>query len=564
MWETGFLPIFVKSFQKKIKEENRCITRPEQLFLPLTNVMLSEKTELFGMSRNPPDLKKVMTPERVASFQAYSQAHSQAHSKGCKIKLLFSTERVDPPILRALFSLADKNKVVEQGKKMQNGEVVNAIQGWESERRPALHTAMRDFFRETKRAPSVELAVNLAKKEVDKLLHFLPTVLPFTHLVQIGIGGSSLGPEAIYLALKAFSISCRQVHFLSNVDPDEMSKTLKQIELSKTLFIVVSKSGTTLETLTNESLIRKELEKANLKPKDHFVSITEKGSPADDPSRYRASFYIWDYIGGRYSTTSVVGGLLLSLTIGMNQYLDFLRGAYAMDQEALCDDPQKNLPLLGALLNLWNRNFLGFPTVAIIPYSQALSRFPAHLQQLFMESNGKEIDRDGRPTSSETSPIVWGEVGTNGQHSFFQLLHQGTTPVPVEFIGFAKSQYGNDSLIEGSYSQEKLLSNLFAQAISLAQGKEDQNPNKNFSGNRPSHILLAEQLNPFTMGALLSYYEHKAVFLGFLWNINSFDQEGVQLGKKVASRMIQTFVEVRNGGSADYLLGKAYLDHLNF
>jgi glucose-6-phosphate isomerase len=198
--------------------------------------------------------------------------------------------------------------------------------------------------------------------------------------------------------------------------------------------------------------------------------------------------------------------------------------------------------------------------VAVIPYSQALARFPAHLQQLDMESNGKRVDQTGKPVDYTTGPIVWGEPGTNGQHSFFQSIHQGTTVVPLEIIGFKKSQYGKDLLIHESYSQEKLLSNLFAQAISLAQGQDDSNPNKVFPGNRPSHIILAERLDPFTMGSLLAYYEHKVVFQGFIWNIDSFDQEGVQLGKKLATQMIDTFVAKRQKKKSSYALGEAFLN----
>ncbi|HUD02257.1 MAG TPA: glucose-6-phosphate isomerase, partial [Rhabdochlamydiaceae bacterium] len=248
---------------------------------------------------------------------------------------------------------------------------------------------------------------------------------------------------------------------------------------------------------------------------------------------------------------------------GIETYLDFLRGAHEMDLVALETDPGKNLPLIGALLGIWNRNFLNLPTVAIIPYAQALARFPAHLQQLDMESNGKHINKEGKVVDYNTGPIIWGEPGTNGQHSFFQMIHQGTTIIPLEIIGFKETQYGEDLLVQGSYSQEKLLSNLFAQAIALAQGQDNPNPNKVFTGNRPSSILLAQKLDPFTIGKLLAYYEHKVVFQGFIWNINSFDQEGVQLGKKLATEMIKTFTEVREGKEPTYKLGEAYLKELN-
>ena len=508
--------------------------------------------QLVQASQNPPDLKKLLTPERIDAYQA--------HASG--FKLFYATERVTDPILQALFTLADNQQAVSKMKAMQTGERVNVIQGYDSENRPALHTAMRDVFEDVKRSPVVQGAVDLAKKEIEKLRVFLAQVEDFKEIVQIGIGGSSLGPEAVYLGLEAYAIEGRRAHFISNVDPDETTKILDRLDLSKTLIVVVSKSGSTLETSTNEQLAREKLKNAGLNPKDHLIAVTGKGSPMDDPTKYRASFYIWDYIGGRYSVTSMVGGVLLGFTLGLETYLEFLRGAHEMDQAALEPDPQKNLPLLGALIGIWNRNFLNLPTVAVIPYSQALARFPAHLQQLDMESNGKHINKEGKIVDYKTGPIIWGEPGTNGQHSFFQSIHQGTTVVPLEIIGFKETQYGEDLLVEGSYSQEKLLANLFAQAIALAVGQNNPNPNKMFTGNRPSSILFSQKLDPQTMGKLLAYYEHKVVFQGFIWNINSFDQEGVQLGKKLATEMIKTFEEVREKKIPTYQLGKAYLKQL--
>lgn len=508
--------------------------------------------QLFQASQNPPDLRKLLTPERIASFQA----------EAAGLKLFYATERVTDPILQALFSLADDCQVIPQMRAMQAGERVNAIQGYESENRPALHTAMRDVFDTKKRPPLAGAAVDLAKKEIDKLKVFLADVKEFKNIVQIGIGGSSLGPEAIYLGLEAYAIEGRRAYFISNVDPDETTKILSRLDLSKTLIIVVSKSGSTLETVTNELLARDKLKDAGLNPKDHLIAVTGKGSPMDDPAKYRASFYIWDYIGGRYSVTSMVGGVLLSFVLGIETYLEFLKGAHEMDGVALDEDVQKNLPLLGALLGIWNRNFLNHATVAVIPYSQALARFPAHLQQLDMESNGKHINKEGKLVDYKTGPILWGEPGTNGQHSFFQSIHQGTTIVPLEIIGFKETQYGEDLMVQGSYSQEKLLANLFAQAIALAQGQDSPNPNKVFTGNRPSSVLFSHKLDPFTMGKILAYYEHKVVFQGFIWNINSFDQEGVQLGKKLATEMIKAFEEVREKKVPSYKLGEAYLKNL--
>ena len=502
-------------------------------------------SRLEQLAKTPVDLPAELTPERLTPMKG----------EALGLKLLYGTERVSSEVMEALQALSQESRALDCMKAMQAGEHLNRIEGFESENRPVLHTAMRDFFEQPNETPVAREAAKLAYAEVEKLKQFQPKMASFTDLIQIGIGGSSLGPEAIYLGLEAFHLPGKRVHFLSNVDPDEGAKILRKVDLSKTVVVVVSKSGTTLETLTNEAYVREHFLKVGLDPKHHFIAVTGKESPMDNPAQYLAAFYMWDYVGGRYSATSMVGLVMLSFVLGMNPVLDFLKGASHMDKVALENDLSRNLPLLSALLGIWNRNFLHHPTVAVIPYSQALSRFPAHLQQLDMESNGKSIDRQGARVNFETGPILWGEPGTNGQHSFFQLLHQGTTVVPIEFIGFAKTQYGEDISIQGTTSQQKLLSNLFAQSIALAQGQKNENPNKFFSGNRPNRVLLGSRLDPYTIGALLAYYEHKVAFQGFIWGINSFDQEGVQLGKKLATKMLDLYT----GKSQDFPLGAAYL-----
>jgi len=486
--------------------------------------------------------------------------------EGLGLRLFYATERVTEDVLSALDELADECDVLDKMKQMQSGKVINRIEGFESENRAVLHTAMRDFFDHAETSPEAKQASQLAYKELEKLTQFLKDLESsnqYTDIVQVGIGGSDLGPRAIYLALKAYQKPGRRAHFFSNVDPDDAAEVMKGLDLSKTLFVIVSKSGSTLETRTNEELVRDKLKKAGLDPKNHLIAVTGQGSPMDDPQNYLASFYIWDYIGGRYSVTSMVGGVVLAFSLGMDRFLDFLRGASAMDKAAL--KKEKNLPLISALLSIWNRNFLKMPTQAIIPYSQALSRFPAHLQQLNMESNGKRIDRHGQMVDFDTGAIYWGEPGTNGQHSFFQLIHQGTNPIPLEFIGFIHSQYKQDVIFKGTSCQEKLLSNLFAQSLALATGQKSVNPNKYFPGNRPNRILLAERLDPYTLGALLSYYEHAAAFQGFIWDINSFDQEGVQLGKVLAMQYIELFSDKRLKKESDlkgFSVGQAYFRHI--
>ena len=319
--------------------------------------------------------------------------------------------------------------------------------------------------------------------------------------------------------------------------------------------LVVSKSGTTLETLSNESLVRAALEAAGLDPSRHCLAVTGEASPIDNPERYLRSFYMYDYIGGRFSSTSMVGAVMLSFALGYEQVLEFLKGAWSMDEAAMEKDIRCNIPLLLAMLGVWNHNFLSMESVAVLPYSQGLNRFPAHLQQCDMESNGKSVQRNGDSVIQKSGPIVWGEPGTNGQHAFYQLLHQGTERVAVEFIGFRKSQRGRDIVFEGSSSQQKLVANLLAQSLALAIGKKDTNPNKRFSGNRPNSLLIGEKLTPQSMGALLALYEAKIVFQGFCWNVNSFDQEGVQLGKVLAGEILDAMA----GGSGGKTVAETFL-----
>jgi glucose-6-phosphate isomerase len=340
------------------------------------------------------------------------------------------------------------------------------------------------------------------------------------------------------VALKAYSLPGRSARFIANVDPDDAADVLRELDLSTTLFNVVSKSGTTLETLTNERLIRQALMEAGLDPARHVLAVTGEGGPMDDPTRYLRSFYMEDYIGGRYSATSMVGAVTLGFVLGFAAVMELLHGAHEVDRAVLHPGIRANIPLLLAMLGIWNHNFLGHATVAVLPYSQALLRFPAHLQQCDMESNGKSVTRKGDKVSWQTGPVVWGEPGTNGQHAFYQLIHQGTEVVPVEFIGYRHSQYGEDLKVENTTSQQKLMANMLAQSLALALGKQDENPVRCFPGNRPNVVLIADRLTPRTMGALLAIYEHKIAFQGFCWHINSFDQEGVQLGKVLAQRLL--------------------------
>jgi glucose-6-phosphate isomerase len=496
--------------------------------------------DLEELAGQPYDLTlpEALSATRIASYV----------SSAAGFDLLYAMQRVDDSVLDKLQELAEQSGAVDKFIRMKRGEILNLIEGYASENRQVLHTAMRDVFSES---PQEKGAASQAQRELKKLKEFLDDLdtnaitnekgESFTGIINIGIGGSDLGPRAVYFALEAYQKPNRKVGFISNVDPDDAAAVLQRFDLSRTLVNVVSKSGTTLETLTNEEIVREQFRKAGLEAQRHFIAVTGEKSPMDNPKRYVRTFYMFDYIGGRYSTTSMVGGLLLGFALGHDGFLEILRGANAMDIAAEEKDIRKNPALLQAVLGIWNHNFLGCETVAILPYSQALVRFTAHLQQCDMESNGKSITRQGSTVGYQTGPVVWGEPGTNGQHAFYQLIHQGTTVVPVEFIGFRQSQYGRDIEIKGSTSQEKLAANLLAQSLALATGQESDNPNQRFSGNRPSSILIADRLTPFSMGALLAFYEAKVVFQGFIWNINSFDQEGVQLGKVLANRLLDHY-----------------------
>ncbi len=529
------------------------ITKSERSTVAFHDLQAVKK--LRQLAEAPFDLTKPgnLTPERIGKYTA----------EACGYKLFYGTERIDDQVMSTLQELAEEADVISKMQKMQSGEVLNFIDGYESEERMVLHTATRDFFNNP--IASKE-AIELARKEVDKLDRFMIKVDEddhFTDMIMIGIGGSYLGPEANYLALEHLHKENRRVHFVNNIDPDNLAEVLRKVNLETCLIALVSKTGTTLETMTNAESIRAKIEEAGLKPRKHVITVTMQGSPLDDKRKYLECFYMWDWIGGRYSSTCMVGGVPLAFALGFENFWEFLRGAHAMDKIALNKDIHRNLPLMAALLGIWNRNFLHSPTLAVIPYSNGLRRFPAHIQQLDMESNGKHITQKGKRVDFETGPIIWGEPGSSAQHSFYQLIHQGTNIIPLEFIGYKLCQSKQDMDYDGTTSQEKLLSNLFAQAIALATGEQSDNPNKTFEGNRPSHLLMGRQLTPSSLGALLSFFEHKVAFQGFCWGINSFDQEGVQLGKVLAKKIINLFANkhgLHRGG--DYPLGEAFLKQI--
>ena len=458
----------------------------------------------------------------------------------------YAAKQVDDAVLAALVKLAEETELTEKFKALYNGEVINT-----GEKRMVLHHMTRGQLGEAVVADGGDKRTFYTDQQ-KKIAVFANKVHngeitnaageKFTTVVQIGIGGSDLGPRAMYLALenwaKVNNTFKMEAKFISNVDPDDAAGVLNTIDVAHSLFVLVSKSGTTLETLTNESFVKDALKNAGLDPAKHMVAVTSETSPLAKSDDYLEAFFMDDYIGGRYSSTSAVGGAVLSLAFGPEVFAQFLEGAAEADETAKNENVLENPAMLDALIGVYERNVLGYQNTAVLPYSQALSRFPAHLQQLDMESNGKSVNRFGEPVNYVTGPVIFGEPGTNGQHSFYQLLHQGTDIVPLQFVGFRNNQMGRDVLIQDSTSQQKLCANVAAQIVAFACGKEDADRNKNFEGGRPSSIIIGDQLNPKALGALLAHFENKVMFQGFVWNINSFDQEGVQLGKVLAKRVL--------------------------
>ena len=504
----------------------------------------------FDKTRAAAALARLAPDYRRAGFFA---ALDGARVRSCAVPMAagltynYAAKKVDRRVLESLQQLSDEIESTGKFKLLLNGETMNT-----GEQRKVLHHLARGQLG----GDVVHNGKNLGefyRAEAARFFQFAQDVhtgkitgaggTPFTTAVQIGIGGSDLGPRALYIALENWARKAgtarMQARFISNVDPDDAAAVLAPLDLAATVFILVSKSGTTQETLANELFVKEKLKKAGLDPAKHIVAVTSETSPLAHNSAYLDSFYIDDYIGGRYSSSSAVGGVILSLAFGGDAFDALLQGAAAADKAALEPGLKKNAALLDALLGVFERNFLGMPYTAVLPYSQALSRFPAHLQQLDMESNGKHVNRNGGPLDYATGPVVFGEPGTNGQHSFYQLLHQGTDIVPLQFIGFTESQRGDDIEVEGSTSQTKLKANLAAQIVAFAKGASDTaNPNKDFRGGRPSSLIYGKRLTPETLGALLAHYENKVMFQGFLWNINSFDQEGVQLGKLLTKKAL--------------------------
>ena len=467
----------------------------------------------------------------------------------------YSKQRVDNDTVGLLLALANARGLAERTHAMFAGEHINT-----TEDRAVLHVALRAPAGEKILVDGHDVVLDV-HAVLDRMAAFSDQVRSgawlghtgkrIRNVVSIGIGGSDLGPVMAYEALRDYSAREMTFRFVSNVDSTDFVEATQDLDAAETLFIVCSKTFTTLETLTNAHAARNWCVKALGDDKavaKHFVAVSTN---ADEVEKFGIDtthmFGFWDWVGGRYSMDSAIG-LSTMLAIGPQHFREMLAGFHAMDVHFRDTPLERNLPVLMGLLTVWNSNFLGAATVAVLPYEQYLKRFPAYLQQLTMESNGKSVTIDGKAVDYATGPIYWGEPGTNGQHSFYQLIHQGTRIVPCDFIGFGQSL--NSLPVHGGGQQHDLLmANLIAQGEALAFGKtadevrgegtaEALVPHRTFAGNRPSSTILAEKLTPHLLGTLIALYEHSVFVQGVIWNIDSFDQWGVQLGKQLAKTTI--------------------------
>jgi glucose-6-phosphate isomerase len=489
------------------------------------------------------------------------------------ILLDFSKQRITGKTLSLLTSLAEQAGLESRRDAMFGGQKINS-----TEDRAVLHTALRNRSNQPVLVDGRDVMPDI-NAVLTQMRHFSDAVRSgswqgyqgqkITDVVNIGIGGSDLGPQMITQALTPYGRSGPHLHFVSNADASHLMETLRPLEAASTLFIIASKTFATQETMTNAASARQWFLSSGAREEDiarHFVAVSTNSEAVRefgiDPGNM---FVFWDWVGGRYSLWSAVG-LPIALSIGMNSFEDLLEGAYTMDKHFLEAPLAENIPVILALLGIWNINFLGASNHAVLPYDQYLSRLPAYLQQADMESNGKSVTQDGSAVDYDTGPIVWGEPGTNGQHAFYQLIHQGRHLVPADFLAPLESH--NDL---GQHHQI-LLSNVFAQTEALMKGRnaaearaemleqglsgeelERLLPHRIFEGNKPSTTILFRKVTPRTLGSLIAMYEHKIFTQGVIWNINSFDQWGVELGKVLAGRILP---ELESGESGKAILGQ--------
>lgn len=475
-------------------------------------------------------------------------------ASGADLVLDYSKHRITRDTLPLLTALARRAGLPERIEAMFTGERINT-----SENRAVLHTALRLPADAALEVDGQDVVADV-HGVLAKMARFADAVRSgewtghtgerIRTVVNIGIGGSDLGPVMAYQALRAYSDRSLGFRFVSNIDPTDVTEAVLDLDPATTLFIVSSKTFTTLETLTNARAARDWLVEGlggdDSAVAKHFVAVSTNAAEVRAFGIDEANMFgFWDWVGGRYSLDSAIG-LSLMVAIGPDQFGRFLAGMHAMDTHFRSAPLEENLPVIAGMLNVWYANFFGVETHAVLPYSQYLHRLPAYLQQLTMESNGKSVRADGTPVTTTTGEIFWGEPGTNGQHAFYQLLHQGTRLVPADFIGFA--QPNHELPVDGETDMHDLfMSNLFAQSAALAFGKTAEEiaaegtaadivPHKVMPGNRPSSTILAEKLTPSTLGQLIAFYEHVTFVEGVIWGIDSFDQWGVELGKVMAKQ----------------------------
>ncbi len=457
-----------------------------------------------------------------------------------------SKNLMDVATEQALLEMARQSGLEQHRDAMFAGVKINT-----TEDRQVMHWLLRNpplAHMQHAREALINVASELAQVHVtlDAMLAYAETLRAddgITDVVNIGIGGSDLGPQMAVLALDAYVTPTKRFHFVSNVDGHELAAVLKKIKVEHTLFLIASKTFTTIETMTNAHSAKAWfVAQGGTDVARHFAALTTNVAAAK-AFGITTTFGFWDWVGGRYSVWSAIG-LPLAIAIGAHGFRDFLAGAHAMDEHFRSAELARNLPVRLGLLDIWYRNFHGFGSRSVAPYHSALKRYPAYLQQLEMESNGKGVDLDGAVLPFASAPVVWGEPGTNGQHAYFQMLHQGTDVVPVEFVAVKNPRHD----LSGHHTL--LLANVLAQAQALMLGKSDAGGHKNFKGNRPSTFLLLDELSPGSLGALIALQEHRVFVSGSLWGINSFDQWGVELGK-VLAKDVEARLKTGNIGGLD-------------
>lgn len=516
--------------------------------------------------------------ENVQMKSLFSEDNTRAaqfHIQWNDFLIDFSKNRINQTTVDLLLALANEVDLKDAITRYFEGDTIN-----QTENRAVLHTVLRDFSSKEilvdgeNILPEIENVKNRIKvftQEIENGTRKGFTGKNFTDVVNIGIGGSDLGPVMVVDALKFYK-NHLNLHFVSNVDGDHVNEIIKNLNPETTLFVVASKTFTTQETLTNSETIRNWFLKS-AKQEDvakHFVAVsTNIQKVTDFGINPENVFPMWDWVGGRFSLWSAVG-LSISLAVGYDNFEKLLKGAHAMDNHFKTESFDKNIPVMLALLSIWYNNFFGAESEALIPYTQYLQKLAPYLQQGIMESNGKSVDRDGKLVDYQTGTIIWGEPGTNSQHAFFQLIHQGTKLIPTDFIGFVKPLYGDED------HHNKLMSNFFAQTEALLNGKTESQvkvefekaklstdtadfllPFKIFEGNKPTNTILIQKLTPETLGSLVALYEHKIFVQGVIWNIFSYDQWGVELGKQLASSIleeIETSTVKNHDNSTTFLL----------